>query len=84
MFLEGMPGPGSKKAWDCWIIPSLRRLEGLLMGASRGRLGAKKAKALRESAKQSLAVAHPHHHRTAFIASPGQRPGNIDRLSSER
>jgi transposase len=35
---------------------SLRRLEGLLIGASRGRLGAEKAKALRESAKQSLAA----------------------------
>jgi transposase len=34
---------------------SLRRLEGLLIGASRGRLGAQKAKALQESAKQSLA-----------------------------
>ena len=35
---------------------SLRRLEGLLIGASRGRLGAEKAKALRESAKQSVAA----------------------------
>jgi len=35
---------------------SLRRLEGLLIGASRGRLGAQKAKALRESATQSLAA----------------------------
>ena len=35
---------------------SLRRLQGLLIGASRGRLGAEKAKALRESAKQSLAA----------------------------
>jgi transposase len=33
---------------------SQRRLEGLLIGASRGRFGAEKAKALRESAKQSL------------------------------
>jgi transposase len=35
---------------------SLRRLEGLLIGASRGRLGAGQAKALQESAKRSLAV----------------------------
>jgi transposase len=33
----------------------LRRLERLLLGASRGRLGAEKAKALRESAQKSLA-----------------------------
>ena len=35
---------------------SLRRLQGVLIGASRGRLGAEKAKALRESAKQSLSA----------------------------
>ena len=35
---------------------SLRRLQGVLMGASRGRLGAEKAKALRESAKKSLSA----------------------------
>ena len=35
---------------------SLRRIESLLIGASRGRLGAQKAKALRESAKQSLSA----------------------------
>ena len=34
---------------------SVRRLESLLIGVSRGRLGADKAKALRESAKRSLA-----------------------------
>jgi transposase len=35
---------------------SVRRLEGLLIGASRARFGAEKAKALRDSAKQSLAA----------------------------
>ena len=35
---------------------SVRRIEGVLIGASRGRLGAEKATALRESAKQSLAA----------------------------
>jgi transposase len=35
---------------------SQRRLEALLIGASRGRLGAAEAKALRECAKQSLAA----------------------------
>jgi transposase len=35
---------------------SLRRLESLLIGVSRGRLGAKKAKALRDSAQKSLAA----------------------------
>ena len=34
----------------------MRRLASLLIGVSRGRLGVQKAKALRESAKQSLAA----------------------------